>query len=80
MKTKNLLLVLVGAAIGFGFSAAAQQSPPVADFAIEIAIDRSENGVDMKCMKGCMWRRLSFSCGPGVDCVSSIDETGTPAE
>lgn len=80
MKTRNILYMVAGLIIGFGFNATAQTQSPVVDFAIEVAIDRADNGVKVKCMKGCMWRTLSFSCGPGPDCVSSIDETGTPAE
>jgi len=80
MKTKNILLVVVGAIIGVGFNATAQQSSGIADVAVEISVNQVENRVDMKCSKGCMWSALSFSCGPGVDCVSSIDEAGTPAE
>ena len=83
MKTKNSSIVVLAALAGFAVSAFAQQSAQnrsVVEFEIEIAVDRINNGVNMTCHQGCMWKTLSFSCGPNVDCASSIDESGTPAE
>jgi hypothetical protein len=83
MKVKNGLIVMLAALIGFGISAFAQQNAinrKVVEFEIEITVDRENNGVNMKCIEGCMWETLSFGCGGlDIDCASSIDESGTPA-
>lgn len=83
MKMNTSFHLVLAALTGFGINAVAQQIPGrlnVVEFEIEIAVDRAKNGVHMKCIEGCMWKTLSFSCGPDIECVSSIDESGTPAE
>ncbi len=86
MKPKNALLLLTGVFLGFAVNAIAQQidtrqSPSVVQFEIELTVDRMKNGVRMKCLQGCMWETLAFSCDPnGPDCEGSFDEGGTPAD
>ena len=83
MKTKTYLLVAVAILSGYVISSLAQQSAAqrnIVEFEIEVSIDPVENGVKFKCIDGCAWEALSFSCGPGVECASSIDEYGIPAE
>ena len=86
MKPKNALLLLTGAFLGFAINAIAQQSntgqlSDVIQFEIELTVDRMKNGIRMKCLEGCMWESLAFSCDPnGPDCEGSFDEGGTPAD
>lgn len=52
----------------------------IADFAVELTVDRVANGVRMTCTQGCAWETLSFACGPSAtDCKGSFDQFGTPA-
>ncbi len=83
MKTKTSLIVVAAAVLGFALNTMAQQTVgnrADAEFDIEVTVDQSNNGVKFKCNEGCVWETLSFSCRPGVDCSSSIDERGTPAQ
>ena len=86
MKSKSILLLLIGALFGFAISATAQQTkrdpnPAIVQFEIELTVDRTRNGVQMKCVDGCAWDTLSFACEPsGPDCEASFDELGTPAD
>jgi len=86
MKPKNILLLLTGAFLGFAISATAQQTNPrpnraIVQFEINLTVDRAQNGVQMKCIDGCIWETLSFACDPnGPDCERSFDEGGTPAD
>ena len=74
MNSTNILLLLIGAFLGFAINAIAQQTDPlpsraIVRFEIELTVDRTENGVRMKCIDGCMWETLSFACDPsGADC------------
>lgn len=86
MKFKNWIVLVIGLICGTAFDAIAQQNNDpvprsVVEFEIELTVDRAKNGVRMKCLEGCRWRTLSFSCDPnGPDCERSFDEGGTPAE
>ncbi len=86
MKPKNSLLLVTGVFLGLAINAIAQQTETrqprsVVQFEIELTVDRVKNGVRMKCLEGCMWEALAFSCDPnGPDCEGSFDEGGTPAE
>lgn len=84
MKTKMLIVFAFGFISAFAISAIAQQTasgPGLANFVIELSVNRSENGVRMQCTEGCAWETLSFSCDPsGPDCEGSFDEFGTPAQ
>jgi hypothetical protein len=86
MKPKYVYLLLIGAILGFAINAVAQQTSPrpnhgVAEFEIELVVDRADNVVRMKCIEGCMWETLSFGCdSSGPDCAGSFDESGTPAD
>lgn len=84
MKIKLLIVFVFGCISALAISALAQQDASgdaVANFAIELSIDRSENGVRMKCTEGCAWESLSFSCDPsGADCQGSFDQFGNPGE
>jgi hypothetical protein len=61
-------------------SASSQGARNVANFDIEVTVDSSSHEVRFKCIDGCVWETLSFGCGSDMDCTSSIDEYGTPAE
>jgi len=84
MKAKMLILFAYGFVSALAVNAIAQQiasGPDLANFKIELSIDRTENGVQMECTEGCAWETLSFSCDPsGPDCEGSFDEFGTPAQ
>ena len=84
MKIKILGVFVLGGMSAAAIGAIAQQSSPgrdLADFRIELSIDRTANRIRLKCTEGCAWETLSFSCDPsGADCESSIDQFGTPAE
>lgn len=82
MNPRTLLSFALGALAAFGLTALAQQSSPnLADFRIQLEVQRAENGVRMACTKGCAWQTLSFSCkSQGEDCQGSFDQNGTPAE
>ena len=83
MKSRNRLVLILSIFIGLTINGAlldAANSRTVVKFEIEVTVDRVNNGVKFRCMEGCHWETLSFSCGPDIDCVSTIDEFGTPAE
>lgn len=84
MKTKMLFMFAFGFMSAFAISAIAQQTASkhgLANFEIELSINRSENGVRMKCTEGCAWETLSVSSDPsGADCEGSFDQFGTPAQ
>jgi hypothetical protein len=83
MKTRNQLVLIFSILLGLTINGAllyAAGSRSIVEFEIEIAVDRVNNGVNLRCTEGCVWETLSFSCGPDKDCVSTIDEYGTPAE
>lgn len=83
MKKRDLALFALGALSALAVGAFAQQqgnAPRVSSFAIELTVDRANNGVRMKCLDGCGWKTLGFSCGADKpDCVASFNEYGTPA-
>lgn len=84
MKMKMLIVFALGVISAIAIDALAQQGASgdrLANFAIELSIDRSENGVRMTCTEGCAWESLSFSCDPSdADCEGSFDQFGTPAQ
>ncbi len=67
MKTKlsfnktilKLLTAIVFLTINFGLIAQEKKSNDLSDF--KIVIKKTENGVAMKCLKGCAWTHLSFN-------------------
>lgn len=84
MKIRNWLFLIVGLVSGMALNAIAQQnnqpSRQVSEFAIQLTVDRDANGISVKCLEGCLWRTLSFHCGPDKpDCEGTFDEGGTPA-
>ena len=83
MKSQYRLVLILSVFIGLTINGAllyAANGRTGVEFEIEVAVDRINNGVKFRCMEGCHWETLSFSCGPDIDCVSTIDEFGTPAE
>lgn len=52
----------------------------VADFSIQVSVDKQKNVVSFVCEKGCAWETLSFECESDEECKSSIDGYGTPAD
>jgi len=83
MKSRNRLAFILSIFIGLtinGVLLYAANTRTVVEFEIEVTVDRVNNGVKFRCMEGCHWETLAFSCRPGLDCVSTIDEFGTPAE
>lgn len=81
---KMLIVFAFGVISAIAIDALAEQrasGDSLAKFVIELSIDRSENGVRMKCTEGCAWESLSFSCdASGEDCEGSFDQFGTPAQ
>ena len=83
MKAGQILSLgaIASAALMVGaVSASSQRASNVAGFNIEVTVDSSSHEVRFKCIDGCVWETLSFDCGSDMDCTSSIDEYGTPAE
>jgi len=52
----------------------------VADFSIQVSVDKQKNVVSFVCERGCAWETLSFGCKSDEGCKSSIDGYGTPAD
>lgn len=83
MKSRNLIAPGTAIWAGLILSAAAVSSTSsrnIAEFEIEVTVDSAKNEVRFECIDGCAWETLSFGCGKEVECTSSIDEYGTPAE
>ena len=85
MKSRNMIYVAAAICVASIMSFSVLSTAGIrniVDFEIEITVDRENNGVKLICIDGCAWETLSFACGPDMDieCRSSIDEYGTPAE
>jgi len=73
--------IVIYAALMISFANFSEAGPRnIVEFEIEITVDRENNGVKLKCIDGCAWETLSFACHRDIECTSSIDENGTPAE
>jgi len=71
---------MVTALILFAANIHASTPKDVADFSIQVSVDRQENVVSFVCEKGCAWRTLSFGCESDEECKTSVDGYGMPAE
>jgi hypothetical protein len=83
MRRREVLSLVAVVGIGLmpgGASVWSQDTRNVASFNIEVTLDSTNHEVRFKCIDGCAWEALSFSCGNDVECTSSIDEYGTPTE
>ena len=73
MNVRILIGSLVLASLAVGRAA---EQRPLADFRVVVAVDPQKNEVVMKCMAGCAWTDLTFSCRENEVCSSSVDEYG----
>ncbi len=83
MNTKIGLFVTLVALSGLGIGAFAQQNSTASNvegFKIEIGFNPTSSSIKMKCIEGCVWETLAFTCDSSVECTSSIDEGGMSAE
>ena len=83
MKNREILPFAAVVSISLMFAAASvssQNTRNVASFNIEVTVDSSNHEVRFNCIEGCVWETLSFGCSSDMECTSSIDEHGTPAE
>ncbi len=83
MKTRVKIILSAVLVVGLLVNAAvfhAQASNGLADFHLYIALNSDQDGIDMKCDKGCGWTSLSFNCGGRSECSSWIDASGMTGE
>ena len=76
----TISFAMVTALILFAANIYASTPKDVADFSIQVSVDRQKNVVSFICEKGCAWETLSFGCESDGECRSSIDGYGTPAD
>lgn len=77
---KVLLTVVIVLGFGGAWSCASKAQsvatvePALAQF--QISVEKTANGVNMECVRGCAWLTLNFHCDGQQTCKSTVDSLG----